>query len=774
MMSTNHATEAKIRTITESISAIIDNPFLDRISDVGLQKFVYHGVTKDIKFPTRRCVDCQQSIPTTAVTLCPVCYLDITVPNNIISSMEPYDPVCHRVPLTAERHILLLTRVRNGLLSKVKDSCQVTGTTLNFVVPRRVHSRPTPEHETMLDAEPTRRQDKRKKTSNLFSDIYFTPQQLQQSHSCRVLLGDQAQSGTIYASLFPSPARRQVLSGNDSVFSTADLSVVTNLSKDLNLDSAYVLGSGNKSRKPASRKAKRGLDSCRDSEADVLERKYGLATGDWYQRRKTHHHLHVPKIVYGGHVLRIVDGEKQFLCRRIAGQIRQIFQDPMDLTRFQYVIVPKNNYLSTVECVWEKKLLAEIEEGSRQLVKLPAKDITKTTGADDIYTLPSPEESHLPYAPQLHKVMLPDENGCTNRAAKNAAIAKFEIRYLDLLWVQNIKDFITEAMKIVHEFPIKPQRLLWKTWNIYKSSDYRWGWFHFCVVQIAMGQSDPTLKGPIAELFELPCRGRTGTYYDNPVAVCRNPSEVFLFFGARRTSKTKVDAMDDPMPRRNSPGITKSINRWKIKIRALILNAKKIVVQYVARLHKFGGTFLQKEAAVIRTYRLPKNVLKFGNLTPLPERILKMVPQHVDLFPAVFDEDYFLHLRGILIKSTNLIAEAVYDYINGPALDIHMERFVLSMGIVCGMRISGNSTITCRIIKETFGSEMCVAFNELPGSVSQILHKQVGANLVDDLRRLAKQFGPSFEYGIERFFHMYPPKQNSLGHGSSGDSIDPM
>lgn len=110
---------------------------------------------------------------------------------------------------------------------------------------------------------------------------------------------------------------------------------------------------------------------------------------------------------------------------------------------------------------------------------------------------------------------------------------------------------------------------------------------------------------------------------------------------------------------------------------------------------------------------------------------------------------------GVGPKIRHLIAESCYNEIVGPALDCHMFRFTVNLGVSCPL--FGTETI-CSHITTVFGLERLTLLNEIPASIAQLLHTRKHQSLKDLLFLCSGTHGFSDELGAY-FFH-YPPQKN--------------
>ena len=424
-----------------------------------------------------------------------------------------------------------------------------------------------------------------------------------------------------------------------------------------------------------------------DELAKTLETEYGIVQiENLRQKRSTAHHEFRPVVPRGSTLVRFIDPEGTFLGRKRVVVVRQILQDPVDRSRFQYVIKSPPQYESFLSTVWEPQLLCEIQKGSARVINIPSNKISMSTTDKDIFLLPTKDEMEVPFPPMLDRY-------CVKRVGDRAvALHKFGQRYQHSSEIRKHRRMLEDVTQILTKYPVKAERPQWKQWNPFPTHDYRHRWFHYAVCQFSMSNADVSLKEPLLEFFKLKSsnkrkrRGGERGVFDNPQSVAREPSRAYAFFATRRTNSTKDDGLDDAVALQEGTGATKSVNLWRKKIRSLILNAKRLCVFAVVRLRceqqcvdassrqDFDRVLLQ----VMEEFKL-ETILEFGSLLPLPDKLLLLVPTSTCLLPGDWDDTFFRRLYNFGVKCRNLMAESCYGLSVVSGCGRLWEGFDLSM-----------------------------------------------------------------------------------------------
>ncbi len=146
--------------------------------------------------------------------------------------------------------------------------------------------------------------------------------------------------------------------------------------------------------------------------------------------------------------------------------------------------------------------------------------------------------------------------------------------------------------------------------------------------------------------------------------------------------------------------------------------------------------------------------MQCGSLDPVPDFILDtMAPDDDDLFPVSYDREFFRSLSGIGVKISNLIAEAIYGEVVGPAIDCHLLRFVVATGAVCGLVLSDTARVEQEVL-QCFDLALMKDLNEVPATVAQLLHRRKHFDLVTALQAVAEEF--AFRDELAAFLSHYP------------------
>ena len=440
-----------------------------------------------------------------------------------------------------------------------------------------------------------------------------------------------------------------------------------------------------------------------------------------FPKRRCWQHAHSPRLYPG---IAVVKFDRK-LGSTFCGVIRQIFQDPHDKEKFVYLIRSLPEVKPTYqEQIKESDFIHDCDHGVRYATTLPGSSSSSTSS--DVYLLPTKGQKQRGWPPMVNRYF-------HSRGGRHIALQGFYRRHRDPAFLGRQEQLLESLWGAILSSGAKPPRPEWKAWVTAQpgSSDHV---FQLLVLLLQSNSArDDILAISAKEMF---------SQFGLPFAICQHPAS-FYYFLTTSTNSLKDDTTTDMDG--DGPSISKGYNYCYQKAQNVIKLSKQLVALAYS---KCSGTSME---------RLDQEPwLAYGSMDPVPSEIIDSIPQGMRLLPDVFDPIFLNRLQGVGPKIRNLVAEAGYGTIAGPALDCHMMRYTVCLGVGAAAELNNAEHYTERL-KDCFQRAQWQMLNEVPASIGQLLYTRKHHALVKAVRACARDY--DLEDEILSFVNHYPPQE---------------